>query len=472
MIAAPASSSGKTTLTCALLRLLQNHKKSPVAFKCGPDFIDPMFHERVLGIKSENLDSFFCTHGQVRSIFKRNFLESKADCAVIEGVMGLFDGLAGKSIHASSYEIAKITKTPVLLVLDCTGFSRSLVALVKGFLDYDKANSDCKENLIKGVFLNKASKSQFALLKPQIEGECDVKVVGYLPKNTENVWQSRHLGLILPSEIAGLQDEIEATANLLSETLDFSAFEDLMNGEREGQFSDNKGNLCEKPSFQAASEFASTVPAQSGFSQSPVIAVARDEAFCFYYRENLRMLEEAGARIKYFSPLHDSCIPSDAAGLLLGGGYPELHALKLQENDAMRSSIKSAVKNGISVMAECGGFMYLQEKLISQEGSNEMCGVLEGECRYTGKLVRFGYAEFSSNPHVSNECGKFTVRGHEFHYFDSTNNGTAFTAKKPLSERSWPCMIQTEKLLAGFPHLYYRSCPELVEHFVKSCNRG
>ena len=463
MIAAPASSSGKTTLTCALLRLLQKRGKSPVSFKCGPDFIDPMFHKRVLGVNSENLDSFFCTEGQVRSIFKRNFLESNANCAVIEGVMGLFDGLAGKSIHASSYEIAKITKTPVMLVLDCAGLSRSAVPIVKGFLDYDKGNSGGAENLIKGVFLNKASKSLFELLKPQIEEECTVKVVGYLPKK-ENVWQSRHLGLILPSEIKTLQEEIESTANLLSETLDFTALEELMNRAGERCFSCNDGLV--------QANLDSSLRGAASAKQSPVIAVARDEAFCFYYRENLRLLEESGAKIKFFSPITDSCLPSDAAGILLGGGYPELYALRLQENTSMRSSIKSAVKNGISLMAECGGFMYLQEKIISQNSTNELCGVIKGECRYTGNLVRFGYAEFSSNPLNSSSWGKFSVKGHEFHYFARTNNGTSFTAKKPLSRRSWQCMIQDEKMLAGFPHLYYRSCPELVEHFVNSCKKG
>ncbi|MBP3771128.1 MAG: AAA family ATPase, partial [Treponema sp.] len=175
MIAAPASGSGKTTLTCALLRLLQNRGKSPVSFKCGPDFIDPMFHEQVLGVPSTNLDSFFVDEEEVREIFaEKIFSQSQnekkpADFAVIEGVMGLFDGLAGKSLKASSYDIARITNTPILLCVDASGMSRSIVPLIKGFLDYDRLQHKNGENLIKGIFLNKVSKGSFQLLKTLIE---------------------------------------------------------------------------------------------------------------------------------------------------------------------------------------------------------------------------------------------------------------------------------------------------------------
>ena len=483
MIAAPKSGSGKTTLTCSLLQLLKNHGKNPIAFKCGPDYIDPMFHERVLGVPSNNLDSYFCTEEQIREIFFRNTeppasqnQDSEA-FAVIEGVMGLFDGLAGTSLKASSYDIARITGTPVLLVIDAEGASRSIVPLVKGFLDYDRANSGTGVNLIKGIFLNKTSKSQFTILKNLIEEECaetGIKVIGFLSKNSDDVWKSRHLGLFLPSEIENLQAQIQKTTESLENSLDFDSLEKIMksnlsvNGKSGLKTEENEQNLGQ--SFISEKKF------DSDGSFKPSLAVAFDEAFCFYYRENLRMLEEAGFKITYFSPLHDKAIPQNTDALLLGGGYPELYAAELESNKSMRESIKSAVEKGISVLAECGGFMYLQEKLTAQDGKTyEMCGAIEGECSYTGKLVRFGYAEFTKKEgSAKSGCIKtpFSVKGHEFHYFDSTNNGTDFTASKPLSKKSWDCMIFTPKMLAGFPHLYYRSNPEIVKWLIETCKKN
>ena len=516
MIAAPASGSGKTTLTCALLRLLQNRGKSPVSFKCGPDFIDSMFHEQVLGVPSTNLDSFFVDEEEVREIFAEKILSQRqnekkpADFAVIEGVMGLFDGLAGKSLKASSYDIARITNTPILLCVDASGMSRSIVPLVKGFLDYDRLQHKNGENLIKGIFLNKVSKGSFQLLKALIEEESasyGVKVIGYLPKDSEIALESRHLGLFLPDEIKDLNSRIQKSSQILDETTDFTELA-MCNMQCEGEVSPyaptqlvatpspKVGNGTAMQGKNSQGEFLVSLPKSCARRASPLksprdesvfkkdfskfshssfnVAVARDEAFCFYYDENLRLLEESGANLVYFSPLHDKALPSGIGGILLGGGYPELHAAELEANRSMRESIKSAVENGIAVMAECGGFMYLQEKLTDKDGvSYEMCGAIKGECAYTGKLVRFGYAEFASKEEEKTEGGweKLSVRGHEFHYFDSTNNGSDFTAKKPLSSRSWDCMIHTEKMLAGFPHLYYRSNPKIVEWFLESCKK-
>ena len=466
LVASPSSSSGKTTLVCALLRLLQSRGKKPAAFKCGPDFIDPLFHERVLGVPCTNLDSYFLDAAGVRSVLAENVGRAGAACAVIEGAMGFFDGLAGTSLDASAHDIARITRTPVLLVIDGSGMSRSVVALVKGFLDYDRQVSESGESLIKGIFLNKVSKPSFLLQKKLIEDELSVPVVGFLPDDSERVLKSRHLGLVLPSEVADLGARIGRTAELLAETTDFPLIEAIMDGAEPLPLT----NDCfSKRGISRPSEPLSALR----------IAVARDEAFCFYYQENLRLLEEAGAVLEYFSPLHDSAVPGGAGGIIIGGGYPELHAARLEANVSMRESVRSAVRNGVSVMAECGGFMYLQKKLIgggeaaSERGGGrpfEMCGVIDGECRFAGKLVRFGYSEFTRKSDWRG--GPLSIKGHEFHYFDSTNNGCAFTARKPLSSRSWDCMVHTEKMLAGFPHLYYRSNPEIARLFVESCRKG
>ena len=442
MIAAPKSGSGKTTLTCALLQLLKNHGKNPVAFKCGPDFIDPMFHKQVLGLHSTNLDSFFCDEGLLKEIFVKNIQECPgADCAIIEGVMGLFDGLGGSSLTASSYEIAKITQTPILLVIDASGMSRSIVPLVKGFLDYDREHSGGK-CLIKGIFLNKVSKSSFMLLKQMIEDENGIPAIGYALKDSDIVLKSRHLGLILPSEVENLKESVQKSARLLEDSINFDKLEQIMTAEPLA-FETREAQTVEK---------------------TLSIAVAMDEAFCFYYHENLRLLEENGVKLQFFSPLYDKAVPEDADGILLGGGYPELYASQLEDNESMRSSLKSAVKNGIPIIAECGGFMYLQEKLIAQGGKEyKMCGAIKGECRYTGKLVRFGYAEFTHGP--------YSLKGHEFHYFDSTANGSDFVAEKPLSHKKWDCMIFKNNILVGFPHLYYPSSPEIVSWFIDSCKK-
>lgn len=508
MIASPASGSGKTTLTCGILQLLKNHGKSPVSFKCGPDFIDPMFHRQVLGIHSTNLDSFFLDEEEIWQIFSEN-MEAENDClpgeeagegrqvennqpekiAVIEGVMGLFDGLGGKSLKASSYDIARITKTPILLCIPACGMSRSIVPLVKGFLGYDKAHSGTRENLIKGIFLNKVSKGAFQLLKSMIEEELSaeygVKVIGYLPKDSDLNWESRHLGLFLPDEIKNLKEQIQKTAKTLEATLDFEAVEKISKIKSDRDFKGLcplgegvGGNEELKRRIVAEGETSPDKLSSSTFQFSVSIAVALDEAFCFYYQDNLRLLEKAGAKLVYFSPLHDKSLPSGIQGLLLGGGYPELYAPRLQANESMRSSVRQAVENGLPVMAECGGFMYLQEKLITERGeSYEMCGAIKGQCRYTGKLVRFGYAEFTLKNAPDENSGvkksglpvNFSVKGHEFHYFDSSNNGSDFTASKPLSDRSWDCMISTPTMLAGFPHLYYRSNPEIVSWFLGVC---
>ena len=492
MIAAPKSGSGKTTLTCAFLQFLKNHGKNPAAFKCGPDFIDPMFHRQVLGIQSTNLDSFFCNDELLKQIFSEN-IKNEESFVVIEGVMGLFDGLAGTSIKASGYDIARITQTPILLVIDAEGASRSLVPLIKGFLDYDKENSNTGENLIKGIFLNKVSKSTCLVLKSLIEEELKIPVVGFFPKDPENVLKSRHLGLVLPNEIQDLQEQIQKSAEVLENSLDFTLLEKII-GDFKVVSDGVAGKTCEA-GFERVSVKAMPEPQShltegvaentegacrpyehSSSGDSLKIAVAFDEAFCFYYHENLKLLESFGAKIEYFSPLHDNFLPDGVNGILLGGGYPELYAEQLESNASMRKSIKSAVNNGISVLAECGGFMYLQEKLTTENGrSFEMCGAIKGECRYTGKLVRFGYAEFKlkkENSGIFSDIIKNPIKGHEFHYFDSTNNGSDFTATKPLSKKSWDCLIFTENMLAGFPHLYYPSNPEIVRWFIDSCKNG
>lgn len=458
MLAAPKSGSGKTTITCALLELLKEKGEQVVSYKCGPDYIDPMFHEEVLQIPSKNLDTFFTDEEQTKALFIKD--RSEQEFAVIEGVMGLFDGLSGIYEEGSSYHLAKITKTPIILVVDAKGMGRSLLPLIAGFLSYDT------EKLIKGVFLNRMSKGFYQMIGPLIEKELGIDVVGYLPDQKEMILKSRHLGLVTPGEIEDIHIGLQKLAKKLDETLDTDKIIKIAESVCEIETSDTAAcrNVYKTETFDYASEFND----KNGMTESkPVIGVAKDEAFCFYYKDNLDMLEEMGASLVFFSPLHDKEIPKTCDALLLGGGYPELFAEKLQANISMRTSIRNAFQTGMPVVAECGGFMYLHDKLTDQNGNTyEMAGALPGTCAFQGKLVRFGYIQVQEKESNFLFSGK-SIKGHEFHYYDSTDNGCACVATKPGTKRSYDCVLDQDDLFLGFPHLYYPSNPEFARSFVE-----
>ena len=443
MIGAPKSGSGKTTLTCALLQALKNQGKKVISYKCGPDYIDPMFHETVLQIPSKNLDTFFCGEEDT----KRLFLEGRTgdEFAVIEGVMGLFDGLGGIREEGSSYHLAKITKTPIILIVDAKGMGRSVLALISGFLGYDK------EHLIKGVILNRMSKAYYHIIKPLIEEELKIKVVGYFPDQKENSVGSRHLGLVMPEEISDIRKKLEKLSETFKTTVSLEQIEEI--GKSAENLADDSTDIRK---IQKCTE-----------DEKPVIGVAKDEAFCFYYRDNLKLLESYGARIRFFSPLHDREIPKVCDGLLFGGGYPELYAKKLSDNISMKESIRSAALKGMPIVAECGGFMYLHSSLIDPEGvSHAMADVVRGECFYTGKLVRFGYVEIEEkDSHFLPVNQK--IKGHEFHYYDSTRNGMDCICRKPVSGQEYSFVIANENQWLGFPHLYYPSNPAFAKAFTE-----
>ena len=443
MIAAPKSGSGKTTITCALLQILKERGENVSSCKCGPDYIDPMFHRQVLGVPARNLDTFFTGEAQTRKLFLRD--RSDGELVVMEGVMGLYDGLGGIREEGSSYHLAKVTQTPIILVVDAKGMGKSVIPLIAGFLAYDEAH------LIKGVILNRMSAAYYEILKPIAEQELGITVLGFFPENKTLQIASRHLGLLLPNELEDLRGQIQIAAQKLKETVDILGLLQIAEN-----LEPLAADICER-------------------EKQPVektrIAVARDEAFCFYYEENLRMLAQAGAELVFFSPIHDTALPEDIHGLLLGGGYPEIYAKQLSENVSMRTAVREAVLNGIPTVAECGGFLYLHTMLTDREGrSYPMAGVLPGKCFDTGKLVRFGYIE------LEEKSGHFLpqgsrIRGHEFHYYDSEDNGADCTAYKPTTGRNYACIHAGENHWYGFSHLYYPSCPEFAEKFVEKAGK-
>ncbi len=440
LFAAPASGSGKTTLVCGLLRALKNRGQAVRSFKCGPDFIDPLFHETVVGVPSGTLDLFFGAEEQLRGLFCRH--AARAEISLIEGVMGYYDGLGAATDRASSYEVAKALDAPVVLVVDGRGQSLSALATLEGFLRF---RSDSR---IRGVIFNRMSEGVYAALKPQVK-ELGIRPLGYVPRAPELMIESRHLGLVTPGEIEDLGQKLDALAALLERTVDMDGLLQL---------------AAEAPALTAPP--ATPVPPMP----STRIAVARDEAFCFLYQDNLDLLQDYGAELLFFSPLHDAALPAGTQGLILPGGYPELYAQALSANESMRRSIRAAIQGGLPCLAECGGFLYLHRALEDMAGHAwPMVGVLDAGAYRTPRLGRFGYITLSAKADTAFLPAGESVRGHEFHYFESESCGDALRAQKPAGSRGWNCCHSRGPLLMGFPHLYYPSNPQFIERFLRAC---
>lgn len=443
MIAAPQSGSGKTLITCALLQALKEKNYYLESFKCGPDYIDPMFHKTVLGISSRNLDPFFTEDSITRMLLAKG--QDSRDLAVIEGVMGLYDGLGGIREEASSYALAKATNTPIILTVNARGMGRSLLALLSGFLQYDTAH------LIKGVILNQTPSSFASVLAKEIEETFHIPVVASFPVRDDVRIESRHLGLVMPYELEDIQSRLKIASQVLCENANIEQILEIAKRAPQLEYDvkrDIKQKLTEK-----------TIR----------IGVARDEAFCFYYEDNLDLLKSLGAKLIFFSPLHDDTLPKDLDGILFGGGYPELYLKELEENESMRNSVKSAIENKMPSLAECGGFMYLHDTIFdSEKKPYKMAGVIHACCMKKERLVRFGYLTLNSKTDSFLQKGE-TIRGHEFHYYDSEDNGECAIAKKPVGTRSWECVHAGSDHWWGFAHLSYYSNPKFAEKFAEAC---
>ncbi len=441
LLAAPSSGTGKTTITCGIIRALTNRGISVSSFKCGPDYIDPMFHMQALGVNSGNLDLFFNDENTVKHLFAKN--AEGTQISIVEGVMGYYDGLAGKSYKAGSYDLSKTTDTKTVLIIDCKGKSVSILAEIYGFLNLEKDSNIC------GVILNRISPMIFGEIKTLIKEKLGVAVIGYVPiLKDEYVLESRHLGLVLASEVENLDEVLDFLAGEFEKTLNLDLLIEMANSASLLEFEPVK--VKKYPNFK--------------------IAVAMDDAFCFYYKDNLELLKEFGAEICYFSPLDDESLPEGISALYLGGGYPELYLPKLSKNTTLLLQIKEKLLQGLPCIAECGGFMYLHEIIEDKEhGKYPMVGFIKGESKYIGKLVRFGYVDLTSKGESIFGKAGTKLKGHEFHYWDSTNNGDLFLAQKPLRKTSWECVVGSKTLYAGYPHLHLYSNIDAVEEFVNIC---
>ena len=442
LVAAPASGSGKTTLTCALLRALERRGLGPCAFKCGPDYIDPMFHREVVGVPSRNLDLFFRDGDGVRRTLARG--ARGRGVAVIEGVMGYYDGVGGGP-RASSWHLAQVTQTPTILVAEPKGSALTLAAVLQGLARFRDPSQ------VAGVVLNGTAPAMAARLRRDIERETGLPVLGCLPRLDGCAIPSRHLGLYTPGEIQDLGARLDRLADTLEQNADVDGLLALAR--------------C-APDLEVPEEPEETA------APAGVLAVAWDAAFCFYYQENLELLERCGLEIVKFSPLTDSQLPEGTCGVYLGGGYPELYAKQLSENAPMLAALRRAAGEDMPILAECGGFLCLQQILEDPEGHPwPMAGVLEGRGYPTGRLRRFGYVELSPREDSAYLRAGESLAAHEFHRWDCTHNGQSCRAQKPESEKHWKCVVCKGNLLAGFPHLYLPSCPQVARRFAGACRR-
>ena len=440
MIAGTHSGCGKTTIICGVLKCLLERRLRVRAFKCGPDYIDPMFHRKVLGIPTGNLDSWFCDADTLNHLTGIN--ENLYDISVIEGVMGYYDGI-GFSGRGSAYEIAEITGTPVVLVVNCRGMGASVDAVINGFVNLKK------DSHIAGVIFNQLPGRLYNDVK-NAALKLGIKPLGYLESDEKFHIDSRHLGLIGADEIADFNERLSYLSNVMEQSIDIDGIIELS---------------------QSAVKLPEAVNTEAGTAPEEInIAVARDDAFCFYYEDNIEFLERRGCKIIYFSPLRDKKIPDNIHGLILWGGYPERFARELSENKTMLESIKRAVNGGLPCIAECGGFLYLHERLADENGNfYPMTGVLGGQCMRGAGLMRFGYMNVTAKRDTL-VCGAGkSFRAHEFHYWNSSAGGADYLVERASDKSTVEAGFGNDTLYAAFMHIYFYGNEECGRRFMDRC---
>lgn len=441
LLAGSNSGCGKTSITCGILKAFTDRGLHIQSYKCGPDYIDPMLHTHITGQACRNLDPFFCDGDMLRSLVAKD--SAGADLTVAEGVMGYYDGI-GVSSDKSTHTVSVETDTPTILILNVKGMSHTMIPLIRGIIDY-------KENPVAGVILNRCSPGLYRLMKPEIEKNLGIAVAGYFPQTEGIHIGSRHLGLMTAAEISNLDEVISLLGKLAEECIDLDLLAEIARG-------------------------ASPLPAVSRpcppAEKKARIAVAMDKAFCFYYQENLEILEQAGAELVYFSPVNDSQLPEGTDGIYLGGGYPETYRSQLSENVSMKRSIRQAAEEGIPIIGECGGFMYLGRNLVETDGSSmPMLELLDTDVTMTKRLsMEFGYVTMTARYDTAFFDAGTVIRAHEFHYSKAEKRGDAFRIGK-YSGKNWQGIYVKDNILAGYPHLYFANCSELARRFVDLAGR-
>ncbi len=417
-------------------------------FKIGPDFIDPGHHTRIVEVVSRNLDGWMLSKEYNLACFRQSAAHS--EFAVIEGVMGLFDGYDGKSEAGSTAQMAKWLGLPVILLVDAASMARSAAAVVMGFEHFDR-----QLNYAGVIFNNLGSSRHLDYLRDAIQEHTEIPCLGGIMRNDKIKMPERHLGLVTHEDnpltrdaVAGLADIIEKSINL-----------------------DRLLNALPVLDLHGRSGINTSLP-----KGKVRIAVARDNAFCFYYQDNLDLLTRHGAEIVSFSPLTNADLPPDIGGLYLGGGYPELYAGQISQNKVLRDRIRHASRNGMPIYGECGGFMYLCEELIDQTGTRfPMTGCFPFASRMFPRLKALGYREVT--PAQDTVIGRrgLSIRGHEFHYSELTRLDPGVQTVYRISDRSGvdkpPDGYQVGQTLGSYNHLHFGSQPSVAGHFVNNCRK-
>lgn len=447
IIAAPSSGTGKTSVALGLMRAFRNSGLAVQPYKVGPDYIDSAFHSQACGRGSRNLDLWMLEPPRLKSLFCRNGAD--ADLCVIEGVMGLYDGLGHGFENGSTAHLARLLEAPVVLVIDGRGVSTSAAAMVKGFKEFDPRVN------VAGVLINRVSgEKQYRLLRDAVETMAGIRCYGYVENLPSISLESRHLGLVPSAETADLEGKLEILANSLRDTVDINGLMELAAG---------------APALEAE-------PFSVTESRRPVrIGIARDEAFNFYYADNLDILQDMGVQWVPFSPIRDAALPENLGGIYIGGGFPEVFADKLSANRGMLYSVQRAAKAGMPVFAECGGFMYLMDSIKDFDGRvHPMAGVLKGTAAMTKRLQRFGYVSVELAQDSLFGPRGTRLKGHEFHRSlrenaEATTDSAYKVTKAGSPQDSWLCGANTGNILAAYAHIHWGSNLQAAENFVNAC---
>ncbi|MDP4093601.1 MAG: cobyrinate a,c-diamide synthase [Bacillota bacterium] len=449
IIAGTGSGCGKTTISMGIMSALSQKGYRVQPFKVGPDYIDPMFHTHITGRYSRNLDSWMLGEEKTAYLFGKN--ASNSDIAVIEGVMGLYDGLNGRSSEGSTAHVAAITKTPVILVIDGEAMSLSAAAVVKGFVDFDR-NIDVKGVIINNIY----GEGHYRIIKEAVEGHTNAAVLGYLEKTKDCFLEDRHLGLVTAGEILDLNSRIDILTEKIRKGINL--------------------DLLVKIAATAPELSIPDLSIPENTTKETTIAIAMDKAFNFYYRDSLDLLESLGAKLIYFSPMEDNTVPENADGVYIGGGYPEIWAGQLEENIPMKESLRGLIKKGLPVYAECGGLMYLGDSIeLSDCKKFDMAGVIHIRTEMTNSLQHFGYVRMDTFRENILAAPGQSIRAHEFHFSRAIETPGLVKCFRLTGaggvgpEKSWECGYRVNNVVADYPHIHFWSNPGFAERFVQSC---